>query len=391
MSLVSDARTQMLEELRPAEQAPSGDRRAFLRRLGLASAGAAAGAAVLGRDQARAAIAPAYLDQANTFTAPQTISNTGSTPPLTIKGSSPDYPFHLRDIGSDNLIIRMGSIAPAGEVAGVLVLHGTNGLGTYGAAWQVGVDVAVPPRNRDFFIGKVEADDSVRDVIYISNNGASAAPAIDLFPAGPSYPVNASVGISGQRNRAGDPPMLVLRPDAFLEGDAMTIKVLTEDKPRWAINRDGSQSWGPGGTTAPGGRKGATGVTLERSAGNGLKISQGGDTAGISRMLVLNNSRPRAHGDGTGITLMADGTAYARIDGTYYNYPGGRLSLQVITPSNTFVERIAIDNLGIGFNGAKPIVPPTYGWATASKTWGQTEQQMLNRLYTLIKTLGLFN
>jgi hypothetical protein len=382
---------QMLEELRPAEQAPNGDRRAFLRRLGLASVGAAAGAAVLGGDQARAANDPAYTDQPNVFTAPQTMSVAGNVPPLTLRGSSPNYPFHLRDIGSDNLIIRMGSIAPAGEVAGVLVLHGTNGLGTYGAAWQVGVDVAVPPRNRDFFIGKVEADDTVRDVIYIWNNGATDAPAIDLFPAGPSYPVNASVAINGQRNRGGDPPMLTLRPHALLEGDALTIKVLTEDQPRWGINRDGVQSWGPGGTTAPGGRKGATGVSIERSAGNGLKISQGGDAPGISRTLVLNNSRPRAHGDGTGITLMADGTAYARIDGTYYSYPGARLSLQVISPSNTFVERIAIDNLGIGFNGAKPIVPPTYGWATASNKWGPTEQQMLNRLYTLIKTLGLFN
>jgi hypothetical protein len=389
---VSDARTHTLDELRPAESASDRDRRSFLRRVGLASLGAAAAAPVLSRaGTAQAASTPAILDQPNTFSAAQTMTNGGTTPPLTLKGDSPGYPFHIRDRASDNLIARIGSIAPQGGVAGVLVLHGSNGLGTYGAAWQVGVDVAVPPRNRDFFIGKVEADDTVRDVIYIWNNGATDAPSIDLFPAGPSYPVNASVAISGQRNRAGDPPMLVLRPDALLEGNAMTIKILTEDQPRWAIDRDGAQSWGPGGTTAPGGRKGATGATIERSAGTGLRISQGGDAPGIARTLVLNNSRPRAHGDGTGLTFAADGLTYARVDGTYYSYPGARLSLQVLNGSNSFVERIAMDNLGIGFNGAKPFTVPTYGWATASNKWGPTEQQMLNRLYTLVKTLGFFN
>jgi hypothetical protein len=389
LETVSDAGTQMLGELRPAESASSRDRRSFLRRVGLASLGAAAAVPVLARDDARAASLPAYSDLANTFTAPQTISS--QNPPLTIKGVSPGYSLHVRDRASNAFIARMGSSAPPGEVAGVLVLHGSNGLGTYGAAWQLGIDVSVPPRNRDFFIAKVEADDSVRDVIYMWNNGAGNEPAIDLFPAGPSYPVNASVAINGRSNRQADPPMLMLRPNAALDGNAMVIKALTEAQPRWGIDKDGAQSWGPGGSTAPGGRSGATGVTLERAAGSGLRVSQGGGAPGISRALVLNNSRTRAHGDGTGMTFEAQGLPYARIDGTYYTYPGGRLSLSVLGAGNSFVERIAIDNLGIGFNGAKPIVVPTYGSATASTRWGATEQQMLNRLYTLIKTLGFFN
>ena len=389
---MSDARTHELQELRPAEQAAHRDRRSFLRRVGLASLGAAAAAPIVGRTAtAQAADDPAYLDHVQTFTAPQTFDTPGSNPPLTIRGSSPDYPFHLRDRDSGNLIIRMGSIANSGEVAGVLVLHGTNGLGTYGAAWQVGVDVAIPPRNRDFFIAKVEADDTVRDVIYIANNGAGVPPAIDLFPAGPSYPANASVAISGQMNHDGDPPMLVLRPHNLLEGPAMTIKIISEDQPRWAIDRDGTQSWGPGGSTTPGGRKGATGATIDRTASGSLRLGHGGASSGISRALVLENTRARAHGDGTGIELMADGFTYGRIDGTYYSYPGGRIALSVATGSNSYVDRIAVDNLGVGFNGAKPIVPPTYGSATASNKWGNTEQQMLNRIYTLLRTMGFFS
>jgi hypothetical protein len=380
----------MLDELRPLDAAASRDRRSFLRRFGLATLGAAAAAPVIARDSAQASVLPAYLDGAQTFTAPQTFDTPGSTPPVTIRGSSPDYPLHLRDHASGNLFARMGSIAPAGQLAGVLVLHGSNGLGTFGAAWQVGVDVAVPPRYRDFFIGKVEADDSVRDVIYISNNGATDAPAIDLFPAGPAYPVNASVAISGQRNRGGDPPMLTLRPNALLEGPAMTVKILTEDQARWAVDREGAQSWGPG-TTAPGGKNGATGVTLERSAGNGLRISQGGGAPGVSRVLVLNNSRPRTHGDAVGLQMNVDGFTVARIDGTYFSYPGGKLTFQVANGASSYAERIAIDNLGIAFNGAKPFVAPTYGPATASNKWGTTEAQMLNRLYTLIRNLGLFS
>jgi hypothetical protein len=388
---VSDARTQTLGELRPVEAASNRDRRSFLRRVGLASLGAAAAAPVLTRPEgARAAGTPAYRDEPNTFTAPQTISNGGTTPPLTLIGDSPGYPFHVRDRTTNQLIARIGSSAPNGEVAGVLVLHGSNGLGTYGAAWQVGVDVAVPPRNRDFFIAKVEADDSVRDVIYISNNGTTGAPAIDLFPAGPSYPVDGSVAINGQRNRGGDPPLLVLRPNVAHQGEVLTVKVLTEAQPRWAVNRDGAVSWGPGGTTAPGGRLGATGATLERSTVAGLRLSHGGSSPGIHRALALHNSRPSAHGNGTGLAMMVDGFTVARIDGTYYSYPGGKLSLQVANGASTFAERIAMDNLGIAFNGASPFVVPTYGNATASANWGANERLMLNRLYNLVKTLGFF-
>ena len=378
----------MLDDLRPAE---NGDRRSFLRRVGLASLGAAAAAPVLTRTgTAQAANTPAYTDQPNTFTQPQKISSPGGPPPLTVAGSSPGYPFLVSDRGTGKDIARIGSSANAGEVAGVLMLYGSNGLGTGGAAWQVGVDVAVPPYNRDFFIAKVEADDTVRDIIYIWNNGAGNPGSIDIFPAGPSYPVNASMAINGRENRQGDPPMLMLRPNAGLIGNAMVIKALTEGQPRWGIDRDGTQSWG-GGTAEPGGKLGATGVTLERSPGNGLRISQGGDTTGISRTLILHNTRKKTHGDGTGMSLMVDGFTVARIDGTYYSYPGGKLSLQVANGSGTFAERIAMDNLGIAFNGAKPFVVPTWGWATASNTWGPTEQQMLNRLYTLCKSLGFFN
>jgi hypothetical protein len=387
---VSGARTQMLEEIRPVEAASNRDRRSFLRKVGLASLGAAAAAPLIGGDKARAASNPAYTDAANTFTQPQTMVNGGGTPPLTVKGDSPGYPFHVRDRASNELIARIGSSAVPGEIASVLVLHGTNGLGTYGAAWQIGVDVAVPPRNRDFFIAKVEADDSVRDVLYVWNNGAGSDPAVDIFPAGPSYPVNASMAINGRQNSQSDPPMLMLRPNAGLDGHAMVIKVITEAQPRWGISKDGVQSWGPGGTTPPGGKSGATGVSLERLPGSGIRISQGGDAPGVSRTLVLNNTRPRTGGDGTGIAFAADGFNYARIDSTFGN-PGGKLSFQVQTSGTTFTERMAMDINGIGFNGARPIVPPTWGWATASNKYGAQEQQMLNRLYSLCKALGFFN
>ena len=379
----------MNELTRPAEQALERDRRSFFRKAGLASLGAAAAVPMLRPGEAHASLNPAYTNYGNTFSMPQVIRSGGhSMPPLTLSGDTPGYPFHVRERLKNNLVARIGSSAPSGQVAGVLVLHGSNGLGTHGAAWQVGVDVAVPPYNRDFFIAKVEKDDTVRDVIYIWNNGATEAPAIDLFPAGPSYPVNASVAINGQRNRGGDPPQLMLRPNVEHQGEVLVVKVITEAEPRWAVNRDGAVSWGPGGTTAPGGRGGAGGATLERSSVAGLRLSHGG--AGITRALALHNSRPRTHGDGTGIALMADGFTFARIDGTYYNYPGGKLSLQVATGSSTFAERIAMDNLGIAFNGNQPFVVPTYGSATAGTSYGANERQMLNRLYNLIWSLGFF-
>lgn len=380
----------MPEQIRPVEVAER-DRRSFFRKAGLASLGAAAAVPVLGRDQARASSNIAYLNTGNTFTMPQVIRSGGhKMPPLTLSGDCPGYQLHVRNRADNALVARVGSIAPETDVAGVLVLHGTNGLGTWGAAWQVGVDVAVPPRYRDFFIAKVEKDDTVRDVIYIWNNGATEAPAIDLFPAGPQYPVNASMAINGQRNRGGDPPHLMLRPNVEHQGESFVIKVLTEDEPRFAINRDGAVSWGPGGTTAPGGNLGRGGATLERSSVAAVRLSHGGSTSGVTRALALHNSRPRAHGNGTGIALMADGFTFARIDGTYYSYPGGNLSFQVATGSSSFAERIAMDNLGIAFNGNKPFVVPTYGFASAGATYGANERQMLNRLYNLIWTLGFF-
>jgi hypothetical protein len=376
----------MPEQFRPAEVAER-DRRSFFRKVGLASLGAAAAVPVLGRSEASAANVPVYANTGNTFTAPQVIRSGGhSMPPLTISGDVPGYQLHVRNRANNALIARVGSPAAGNDVAGVLVLHGTNGLGTWGAAWQVGVDVAVPPRFRDFFIAKVEKDDSVRDVIYIWNNGATEAPAVDLFPAGPQYPVNASVAINGQRNRGGDPPQLMLRPNVEHQGESFVIKVLTEEQPRFAINRDGAVSWGPGGTTAPGGTLGRGGATLERSSVAGLRLSHGRN---IPRGLALHNSGA-IHGDGTGIALMADGFTFARIDGTYYSHPGGKLSLQVANGSSSFAERITMDNLGIAFNGNQPFVVPTYGGATAGSSYGPNEQLMLNRLYNLIRTLGFF-
>jgi hypothetical protein len=45
----------------------------------------------------------------------------------------------------------------------------------------------------------------------------------------------------------------------------------------------------------------------------------------------------------------------------------------------------------IGFYGATPVVQQTGGSATASSSWTSTEQGMLNRAYSALRTLGLLS
>ncbi len=63
------------------------------------------------------------------------------------------------------------------------------------------------------------------------------------------------------------------------------------------------------------------------------------------------------------------------------------VNLTLGTATGTQIGTSATQKLG--FFGATPVNQPTMGAATAGATWTNTEQGMLNAIWTLLCTLGL--
>jgi hypothetical protein len=298
----------------------------------------------------------------NLFTAPQTIDS--AQRPLTVKGLG-DAIVTVTDKATDKTVIALSDIGknadPADGYAGAVYLYGQNGLGTAGLAWSIGVDTAIPPYNRDFYIGKVRADNSVRDVFYLLNNGANE-PQVSLFPAGAGNAPTAGVTIFGQLTRQGDPDLLHLRPTADHDNRSLAIQKLGESQPTFAVNKNGEMAWGAGGSTAPGGKGNAAGATLGREAAGNLLLQHGGG-AGIVPVLSLMSSHAGAVGDGVRLSMVMDGFTLARIESSYKGNQHGRLNLKAATGTGVFADRVVVDDVGVSFNGVSGngVAPPSLG------------------------------
>jgi hypothetical protein len=369
----------------PAPEQRVAGRRGFLKRAGLAAVGAAAAGPVVGAASAAAAgTNPAYTDAPNTFTAPQTVD--AQIDALTVRATTiSGYPFKVVDKSSNNFLFAAANNAPNGSrYAGQLEFFGTNGLGPNGNAWYMGVDVAVPPFDRDLAIGRVNADASSTDILYLWNNGADKTAQVEFFPAGPSYPPSAGLTVNGPTTSPSDPVLFMLRAHRNHTANVFNVQRLGQAEPTFAINADGDHRWGPGDSTP-------ADVKLVRGSTGGLRVQRSGE--GLARLLTLENSHSSTSGDGVQLAFAADGFDVGSIDATFLTgLPSGVMSFKVRTSRTSTTERIRIDANGIGFNGAKPFVPPVYGAATAAATkYGGNEQQMLQRVYNVLRALGFFS
>jgi hypothetical protein len=337
-------------------------RRGFIR----AAAAITAGGLVMGRPAAsQAADTPVLAGVANVFTAPQTLDYAHR--PLIVRGKG-DGIIEAVDQTTSKQVVAISDIGKASDAvngyAGAIYLYGQNGLGTDGMAWSIGVDTAVAPYNRDFYIGRVDSDDSVRDVFYLLNNDTDE-PQVSLFPAGPGNPPAAGVTIFGQLTRQGDPDLLHLRPTADHDNFSLAVQKLGESRPTFAINKNGEMSWGSGGSTAPGGKFNAGGATVSRESAGNLLFQHGGG-AGIVPVLSLMSSHAGAVGDGVRLSMVMDGFTLARIESSYKGSQHGRLNLKAATGTGVFADRVVIDDVGVSFNGANSgngVAPPSLGAA----------------------------
>jgi hypothetical protein len=334
-------------------------RRTFLR----AAAALTAGGLVMARPAAGAVSdVIAYTGVANVFTAPQTFDFANT--PLTVKGKG-DGILEVVDQITAKSVVAFSDIGKASDAvngyAGAIYLYGQHGMGSGGLAWSIGVDTAVPPYNRDFYIGKVDSDDAVRDVFYIHNNG-TGEPQISMFAAGPSNPPSAGVSIFGQVPRQGDPDLLHLRPTADHDNFSLAIQKLGEGQPTFGVNKNGEMSWGAGGSTAPGGKRNAAGATLTREAAGNLLLQHGGG-AGIVPVLALMSSHSGATGDGVRLSMVMDGFTLSRIESSYKGSQKGKLNLRAATGTGVFADRVVIDDVGVSFNGVSGngVAPPSLG------------------------------
>jgi hypothetical protein len=355
-------------------------RRNFLR----AAAAMTAGGLLMARS-ASAAVPDTSLS--NVFTQPQTIDFAHT--PLTVKGKG-DGIAEIVDQVTSKTVVAFSDIGKASDsvngYAGAIYLYGQRGQGDAGLAWSLGVDTAVPPYNRDFYIGRVDSDNSVRDVFYILNNGTDE-PQVSLFPAGPGNPPSAGVSIFGQLARQGDPDLLHLRPTADHDNSSLAIQKLGEGQPTFAVNKNGELSWGEGGSTAPGGKKNADGATLSREAAGNLLLQHGGG-AGIVPILSLMSSHSGALGDGVRLSMVMDGFTLARIESSYKGSQKGRLNLKAATGTGVFADRVVIDDAGVSFNGiaASGVAPPSLG---AAATDNNSVKTLVNKIRAALIANGL--
>jgi hypothetical protein len=367
-----------------ADRAPAAGRRGFLKRAGMAAVGAVAAAPVVGAARAQAAgTTPAYTDAPNTFTAAQTVDT--DIDALTVRATTKSgYPFKVVDASAGSFLFAAANTAPDGtRRAGQLEFFGTNGLGPNGNAWYMGMDVAVPPFDRDFTIGKVNADASSNDIFYFWNNGADKTAQVELFPAGPSFPPTAGLTVNGPTSSPSDPVLFMLRAHGNHVANVLAVQRLDDGEPTFAINAGGDHRWGAGGSTP-------ADVKLVRGGSGDLRAQR--SAAGLGRLLTLENSHASTSGDGAQLAFAVGGFDLGSIDATFLTgLPSGALSFKVRTGRSSTTERIRTDANGVGFNGAKPFVPPVYGAATADSKWGVNEQQMLQRAYNVVKALGFFS
>jgi hypothetical protein len=369
-----------------ADRSDVSPRRSFIRG---AAAALTAGGLVMARPAAgQTPDLLAHTDLANTFSAPQTLEYANR--PLTVKGMG-DGIIEALDQATAKPVVTISDIGknadPVNGYAGAMYLYGQNGLGANGLAWSVGVDVAVPPYNRDFYIGKARADDSVRDVIYLLNNGADE-PQVSLFPAGPSNPPAAGVSIFGQLTRQGDPDLLHLRPTADHANFSLAIQKLGEAQPTFGINKNGDLSWGGGASTPPGGKLNAAGATFSREAAGNLLLQHGGG-AGIVPVLSLMSSHAGAVGDGVRFSMVMDGFTLVRMESSYKGSQHGKLSIKAATGTGVFGERLVIDDVGVSFNGVNNgngIARPALGPAATNNPSTQT---LVNNIRSALIAYGL--
>lgn len=95
---------------------------------------------------------------------------------------------------ADGRLTQLAGIAPSPNRAGALYLYGTNGLGTNGLAWSLGVDTAAATPYRDFFLAKVTSGSTVSDEFYASADNGNGVVAFGIGFVPP--PGDAKVSIS---------------------------------------------------------------------------------------------------------------------------------------------------------------------------------------------------
>lgn len=328
-----------------------------------------------------------YANVSNVFTAPQTVDSPQR--PFTVRGRG-DGIIEVVDDATSKPVVSFSDIGKASDAAngyaGAIFLYGQHGMGDEGLAWSIGVDTAIPPYNQDFYIGKVNAGNSVRDVVYLLNNG-SDPPQVSLFPAGPANAPTAGVSIFGQLTRQGDPDLLHLRPTGDHDNFSLAIQKLGESNPTFAINKNGEMSWGAGGSTAPGGRLNAAGATLGREAAGNLLLQHGGG-GGIVPVLSLMSSHAGATGDGVRLSMVMDGFTLSRIESSYKGSQKGRLNLKAATATGVFADRVVIDDLGVSFNGVSGngVAPPSLG---AAATDNNSVKTLVNKIRSALIANGL--
>jgi hypothetical protein len=263
-------------------------------------------------------------------------------------------------------------------------------------AWSLGVDVASTPSDKDFFLAKINGDNSATDIVYIYNNGASGAQ-VEVPASGPSYIPTAGFTINGQGRISGDPVLLAVRPTIDQVKNAFEVLRLDtttahapESFPTFRIHGDPTVGLALGsGAAAPDSK-------IVRTSTGGLR-AQLAATGAADVFFVENSHSPKASGDIARLTFASDGFGLVRMEGDY-NSSGPAGGYTLYTNNNgTWNARFRADINGIGFF-AKAVAGSTVGTsaaaasvvttaATQTTPWGFATQAQADGIVTLVNNL----
>ncbi len=204
-------------------------RRRFAKSLGAAALGTAVGAPLIGAAQAKAegtlstkeieehlpasvvtssakpfSLSPSGLTLAGTADHNQLVVKANATQSanvLVLQNSAEQSLFTVNPKGELDTRLEgahplhhLGNIAGAGFYAASHYFYGSNGKGPSGLAWSMGVDVAAATPYRDWFLARAEADGSLTDFLYLSNDNGNGAIAsgVGVTPPYPKYALSVS-------------------------------------------------------------------------------------------------------------------------------------------------------------------------------------------------------